>query len=113
MSRSVQSFLSIVLIAAVGLPVWHFVVAARSEPPPAPPRDVGPASVNVRRLEAVDFPIVVEAYGTLVPVRTARLAPEQSGRVTWVRPDWAPRSFCKIRCSGTSWRFRRYHRRLH
>ena len=90
MSRTVSSFLAIVLIAAAGVPLWIFVIAKKTEPPPASPRVVSAALVDTRRVRPEDFDLEIEAFGTLLPARRAGLVAERPGRVIWVHPDWRP-----------------------
>ncbi|MFT5285873.1 MAG: multidrug resistance efflux pump [Planctomycetota bacterium] len=88
MSRTVSSLAAILLIASAGVPLWIFVIAAKSEARPAPPREVSAALVETEIMKMSDFELNVEAFGTLLPARRASLVAERSGRVVWVHPDW-------------------------
>jgi RND family efflux transporter MFP subunit len=95
MKRTLQSTLSVVAILSLGGFLWLLVVARRPEPPPAPPRVVGPVAVDAVRLAPVEWPVEVGVYGTLLARRSARLAPELPGRVAWVLPTWRPGAFVR------------------
>ncbi len=90
MSRNLSSVLAICVIAAIGVPLWIFVIQKRPIPLPAPPRHVGPSLVYTRGIEPTDHLLEIEAFGTLMPVRRAALVVERSGRVTDVHKDWRP-----------------------
>jgi len=90
MSRNLSSVLAILVIAAIGVPLWIFVIQKRPTPLAAPPREVGPSLVTTRTLAWSDYPLEVEAFGTLLPRRRATLVVERSGRVTSVHESWRP-----------------------
>ncbi len=84
---------SLLFIAAIGLLGWWGIVAIRSQdrgPQLIPPREAGRMAVRVRTLEGGPARRVVDAYGTLLPAREARLAAEVAGRVVRLHPEWRP-----------------------
>ena len=90
MSRNLSSALAILVIAAIGVPLWIFVIQKRPIPIEAPPREVGPSLVATRTLAWSDYPLEIDAFGTLMPERRAVLVVERSGRVTSVHEAWRP-----------------------
>jgi len=86
-----QTNASLILITLLGAGVgWKWLQDTR---PPGAGRSVAPVRalrVSTRSLDPRSVELKVEAFGSLEPVRTARLAVEVGGRVTEVFEPWLP-----------------------
>jgi RND family efflux transporter MFP subunit len=88
-SQAVRTGLSILGLLALGVPAWIWI-SSPPETPPQPAHVAGPTPIRTRTVTARRAELRVEAYGTLLPVRRARLAPEAGGRVAHVLEGWRP-----------------------
>lgn len=89
-NHTLRSGLVVLVLLGVGIPLWYRFAAARPAPPTAPPRDLGPVPVAVRKIEPARVEVAIEAYGTLLAAREVSIALEVAGRIAEVHPDWRP-----------------------
>ena len=86
--RTLKSLLLVPLVLAAGVLAVIAIRDRRPEPEPVRPKDPGPTPVRTVLVRPRDVDLRVEAYGTLLAARRARLASEIGGAVLWVRPEW-------------------------
>lgn len=83
--------ISILAIASLGISVLVGVALLATAPktkPEAPEREV--AKVDVQTMEVATWPLMITAYGELIPWKQARIESEVVGNVTFVPEDLAP-----------------------
>ncbi|MDP6409036.1 MAG: efflux RND transporter periplasmic adaptor subunit [Planctomycetota bacterium] len=88
MSRVLKSLIAVLVIAAGTAGALWLLEWARPVPERRAATGPGPVPVAVRRLEPTLAEVAVQAFGTFEPLRQARVAPEVSGRLEWVRDPW-------------------------
>ncbi|MEZ5329907.1 MAG: efflux RND transporter periplasmic adaptor subunit [Verrucomicrobiales bacterium] len=71
----------VTLITAVCAGGYHFLIKTKPEPPKLP-QIKKVKDIEAMRLRKVDFPILVETFGTVEPQTKSTLSPEVAGRVT-------------------------------
>lgn len=88
MLRSLSSVLLAAFFLAAGLFGMRWVRDNAPEPAAVPPRDPGPVEVVAVPLVALDVPVTVRGFGSLAPLRTARIASEIGGTLERVHAGW-------------------------
>jgi RND family efflux transporter MFP subunit len=90
MNRTVKSALAIAVTVGIGIPLWRFGIALESDPPPAPPRDLGAVPVGLLELREQTLPLGITVHGNLVPHERVIVSAELTGRIEAVHEGWRP-----------------------